>query len=105
MKRFLLAQVTDMHIKAGGKLSYRVVDTAGSLARCIVVIAGDEDDGKQDAGCRELAPQIDAGFIMQVDVENDAAGVVEMIVSPQGFRGIEQDRVEAVFPEQPLYPP
>jgi Icc protein len=35
MKRFLLAQVTDMHIKAGGKLSYRVVDTAGSLARCI----------------------------------------------------------------------
>jgi 3',5'-cyclic AMP phosphodiesterase CpdA len=35
MKRFLLAQVSDMHIKAGGKLSYRVVDTAGSLARCV----------------------------------------------------------------------
>lgn len=35
MKRFLLAQVTDMHIKAGGKLSYRVVDTEGSLARCV----------------------------------------------------------------------
>lgn len=35
MKRFLLAQVTDMHIKAGGKLSYRVVDTESSLARCI----------------------------------------------------------------------
>jgi 3',5'-cyclic AMP phosphodiesterase CpdA len=33
--RFLLAQVTDMHIKAGGKLSYRVVDTEASLARCI----------------------------------------------------------------------
>ena len=33
--RFLLAQVTDMHIKAGGKLSYRVVDTESSLARCI----------------------------------------------------------------------
>jgi 3',5'-cyclic-AMP phosphodiesterase len=33
--RFLLAQVTDMHIKAGGKLSYRVVDTEGSLRRCI----------------------------------------------------------------------
>jgi 3',5'-cyclic AMP phosphodiesterase CpdA len=33
--RFLLAQVTDMHIKAGGKLSYRVVDTDASLARCV----------------------------------------------------------------------
>jgi 3',5'-cyclic AMP phosphodiesterase CpdA len=33
--RFLLAQITDMHIKAGGKLSYRVVDTETSLARCI----------------------------------------------------------------------
>jgi 3',5'-cyclic-AMP phosphodiesterase len=34
-QRFLLAQVTDMHIKAGGKLSYRVVDTEASLARCV----------------------------------------------------------------------
>lgn len=33
--RFLLAQVTDMHIKAGGRLSYRVVDTEASLARCL----------------------------------------------------------------------
>jgi 3',5'-cyclic-AMP phosphodiesterase len=33
--RFLLAQVTDMHIKAGGKLSYRVVDTQAALERCI----------------------------------------------------------------------
>lgn len=33
--RFLLAQVTDMHIKAGGKLSYRIVDTEAALARCV----------------------------------------------------------------------
>jgi 3',5'-cyclic AMP phosphodiesterase CpdA len=33
--RFLLAQVTDMHVKAGGRLSYRVVDTESSLARCV----------------------------------------------------------------------
>ena len=38
MKRFLLAQVTDMHIKAGGTLSYRVVDTESSLARCVAHI-------------------------------------------------------------------
>ncbi len=32
---YLLAQITDLHIKAGGKLSYRMVDTAGALQRCI----------------------------------------------------------------------
>ena len=37
--RFLLAQVTDMHIKAGGKLSYRVVDTEAMLARCVEHLA------------------------------------------------------------------
>jgi 3',5'-cyclic AMP phosphodiesterase CpdA len=35
MSRFLLAQITDMHIKAGGKRSYRVVDTESSLTRCV----------------------------------------------------------------------
>ncbi len=35
MNRFLLAQVTDTHIKAGGKLSYQRVDTAKSLAYCV----------------------------------------------------------------------
>ena len=38
MSRFLLAQVSDMHIKAGGKLSYRVVDTETSLARCVAQV-------------------------------------------------------------------
>ena len=38
MSRFLLAQVSDMHIKAGGRLSYRVVDTEASLARCVAHI-------------------------------------------------------------------
>ncbi len=35
MRRFLLAQVTDLHIKAEGRLSYRVVDTAAALERCV----------------------------------------------------------------------
>jgi 3',5'-cyclic-AMP phosphodiesterase len=34
-KPFLLAQVSDLHIKAAGRLSYRVVDTAGMLRACI----------------------------------------------------------------------
>ena len=32
---YLVAHVTDLHIKAGGKLSYRMVDTAGALHRWI----------------------------------------------------------------------
>ncbi len=32
---FLIAQISDLHIKAAGKLSYRVVDTAGMLRDCI----------------------------------------------------------------------
>jgi 3',5'-cyclic AMP phosphodiesterase CpdA len=31
----LIGQISDLHIKADGKLSYRVVDTAGMLARCV----------------------------------------------------------------------
>ncbi|WP_019450613.1 phosphodiesterase [Cupriavidus sp. BIS7] len=32
---YLVAQLTDLHIKAGGKLSYRLVDTAGALHTAI----------------------------------------------------------------------
>ena len=53
---FIVAQVSDLHIKAHGKLSYRVVDTAGMLDACvdrlntlpqrpdIVVLTGDLTD-------------------------------------------------------------
>ena len=31
----IIGQISDLHIKAGGKLSYQVVDTAGMLERCV----------------------------------------------------------------------
>ena len=31
----LIGQISDLHIKSDGKLSYRVVDTAGMLERCV----------------------------------------------------------------------
>lgn len=34
-KPFLVAQVSDLHIKAAGKLSYRIVDTAGLMRACV----------------------------------------------------------------------
>lgn len=63
---YLVAHVTDLHIKAGGKLSYRVVDTAGALHRWIdtllaapqradlVVITGDLVDFGAEAEYRFL---------------------------------------------------
>ena len=32
---FLLCQISDLHIKVPGKLSYRVVDCAAMLERCV----------------------------------------------------------------------
>jgi Icc protein len=37
---FLLAQLSDLHIKAAGRLSYRVVDTAGMLRECLRHLLG-----------------------------------------------------------------
>lgn len=34
----LICQITDLHIKAGGRKSYRVVDTTESLRRCVASI-------------------------------------------------------------------
>lgn len=34
----LICQISDTHIKADGKFAYRVVDTAGALARCVAQI-------------------------------------------------------------------
>ncbi len=40
MKPFLLAQVSDLHVKARGELSYKVVDTAAMLRACVEHLAG-----------------------------------------------------------------
>ena len=39
MKPFLLAQVSDLHVRARGELSYRVVDTGAMLRACVEHIA------------------------------------------------------------------
>src|SRR5450830_1818610 len=36
--RMILCQISDLHIKAAGKKSYKVVDTAESLRRCIAQV-------------------------------------------------------------------
>jgi Icc protein len=77
MKRFLLAQVSDMHIREGGKLSYRVVDTEVSFSHCVtqlmrmpqrpdaVLFTGDLTDFGRDDEYRNLRATL-APLSMQV---------------------------------------
>ncbi|HEX9687160.1 MAG TPA: phosphodiesterase [Burkholderiales bacterium] len=66
---FVLAQISDLHVTAGGRLAYRVVDTTGMVRACVhhllalkqrpdaVVITGDLTDGgrpEEYAMLREL---------------------------------------------------
>ncbi len=68
----------------------------------MAVIAGDIDDRQRDACVQEPAAQLDAGLTIQIDIEDDAESVAEIAVSEQRAGGIEQRRIKAVFPEQPL---
>ena len=49
----------------------------------MAVIAGDVDNRQRYAGGLELLPQLDAGFVVQIDIENDAAGRAEITVISQ----------------------
>ena len=90
MKRFLLAQVSDVHIKAGGKLSYRVVDTEALLARCVahilelpqvpdaVLFTGDLTDfGRADeyANLRRLLVPLPMPFFLMPGNHDDSANL------------------------------
>jgi hypothetical protein len=84
----------------------QIGDTSGlqrGQARRIVVITGDEYYGQQDTSRLELVSQIDAGPVAQIDIENDAASIVEIAVILQGLRGVEQNGLEAMFPQEPFH--
>ena len=69
----------------------------------MAVIAGDVYYGQQDASRLELVSQIDAGPVAQIDIENDATNIVEIIMLSQSLRGVEQKGFEAVFPQEPFH--
>ena len=50
-------------------------------------------------------PQVDAGFIIQVDVEDDAKRFFEIVVVLKGLGRREQDTFVTVFTQQSLYAP
>jgi len=50
-------------------------------------------------------PYLNPGLVVQVDIEDNAKRVLEVIVILERFRGREQNAVVAVFPQQPLDAP
>lgn len=116
----LLCQISDLHIKANGKKSYRVVDTAESLKRCVahilalkqrpdaMVITGDlVDFGKPEeyAYLRALlAPLLMPCYV--IPGNHDERGALRQAFadhswhSQEGRRGA--DRIEYVIDAHPL---
>jgi len=87
----LIAQISDLHIKTPGKLSYRVVDTSGMLRTCIehvrnlkqkphlVVITGDLTDfGKPEeyAHLREILLTLGIPFCLIPGNHDDRANLL-----------------------------
>lgn len=87
----LLCQISDTHVKAGGRLAYGVVDTAGMLARCVaqvlklpqrpdaILITGDlVDSGRADeyALLRELIAPLAAFPLYLLPGNHDQRGAL-----------------------------
>ena len=70
-----------------------------------IIVRGDVDNGHGNARRFETMPQVDAGFIVQVDVEDDAKRFFEIVVVLKGLGRREQDTFVTVFTQQSLYAP
>lgn len=116
----LLCQISDLHIKAHGKKSYRVVDTAESLRRCVahiltlkqqpdaMVITGDlVDFGQPDeyAFLRDLLAPLTMPYYL-IPGNHDERGALRAAFADhawllqEGRRGAE--RIEYVVEAHPL---
>jgi hypothetical protein len=69
----------------------------------VAVIAGDENYRQSDAPIRELAPQLYAGLVKQIDVNDDAKGAIEIRTTEQRSTRIEQCYVEPMLTQEPLH--
>ena len=73
----------------------------GRLVR-LAVVAGNVDDGDGSALECQLAAEGNAGFAVQIDIQNDAARLFEAAMTKQRTRGIKSNRIKAVLSKQPL---
>ena len=113
---FLLAQLSDLHVKARGELSYRVVDTAGMLRKCVVhvlalkqrpdavVITGDLTDGGlpgEYALLRELIAPLEMPVYL-IPGNHDERGALRAEFADHAYLGQSREVIRYAIDEHPL---
>ena len=113
---FLLAQVSDLHLAAGGRLSYGMVDTAAMLRACIdhilalpvrpdaAVFTGDLADSARPEEYALLREQIDRlGMPAYVIPGNhDDRGALRAALPDHGYLRQSADFIQYAIDEHPL---
>jgi 3',5'-cyclic AMP phosphodiesterase CpdA len=112
----ILCQISDLHIKAGGKKSYRIVDTAESLRRCVaqvnqlrqrpdaVVLTGDlVDFGKPQeyAFLRQLLQPLDMPYYL-LPGNHDERSALRAAFPDHAYLRQSAERIEYVIDDYPL---
>ena len=77
------------------------LDCGGAVR--VAVIASDKNYRQPDAFIGELTPQIYAGLVKQIDVNDDAKSTIEICTTEQRSTRIEQYYVEATLIQEPLH--
>lgn len=112
----ILGQISDLHIKAHGRKSYRVVDTAESLRRCIahvlnlkqppgaIVITGDLVDSggaEEYTYLRELLAPLTMPYYM-IPGNHDDRDALRAAFPDHGYLRQHKDRIDYVVDEHDL---
>ena len=113
---FILAQISDLHIKLPGKLSYRVVDCAAMLARCVeevlrlpqppdaIVITGDlVDFGRREEyeHLRALLAPLPMPYYL-VPGNHDERGALRSVFSDHAYLRQWQPYVQYAIDDWPV---
>src|SRR6267142_2921480 len=76
-----------------------------SFANGGVVVPSDVDDRQRNSSSLETMPQLDPGFILQVDVQDDTQRFFEIVVIFESLCRRKQQAVVTIFPQQSLHAP
>ena len=116
LQPFLLAQLSDLHVKARGELSYRVVDTAGLLRACVkhvlalgrrpdaVAITGDLTDGglpEEYALLRELIAPL-AMPVYLIPGNHDERGALRAAFADHAYLAQSRDAIQYAIDAHPV---
>jgi 3',5'-cyclic AMP phosphodiesterase CpdA len=113
---FLLAQISDLHITAAGRLSYRVVDTVGMTRACVkhvlslkqrphaVVITGDLTDSGRPAEyalLRELIAPLDMPVYL-IPGNHDERSALRTAFADHAYLGQSSGAIQYTIEAHPL---